>query len=172
VEENFCKTLYIVGTGVKCIPLYLNLVIEKVKNCAKGAALQTGTKLTVSVFEDIGNNLLKNIPLAKEYNENFESLGQEIDSEPFLLGSSDIGNLSHRLPALHPMVKTAESCSLHTVEFLNFGKTNLAYNGMINGMKAMGMTAVRILMDSEFLKSVKEDFKKNKIKESKKRKEK
>ena len=39
---------------------YLNEVIEKVKNCAKGASLQTGAELTISVFEDPGNDLLKN----------------------------------------------------------------------------------------------------------------
>ena len=141
---------------------YLNEVVEKVKNCARGAALQTGAELTISVFEDPGNDLLKNSFLIKEYEENFELLGEKLDKEPFLLGSTDIGNLSYYIPVIHPMVKTAEGgCALHTVDFLNYGKTETAYNGMLTGMKSMALTAVRVLMDTEFLKNVKEDFAEN-----------
>lgn len=141
---------------------YLNEVIEKVKNCAKGAAIQTGAELTISVFEDAGNDLLKNSFLIKEYEDNFESSGEKLDEEPFLLGSTDIGNLSYYIPAIHPMVKTAGGgYALHTVDFLNCGKTGTAYDGMITGMKSIAMTAVRVLMDKEFLKNVKEDFAEN-----------
>jgi len=30
VEENFCKTLYVVGTGVKCIPLKIYMSKNKI----------------------------------------------------------------------------------------------------------------------------------------------
>jgi amidohydrolase len=137
----------------------LSEVVEKVKNCARGAALQTGAELDISVFEDSGNDLLENSFLIKEYEENFRSTGEKLDEEPFLLGSTDIGNLSHYIPVIHPMVKTAEEgCSLHTAEFLNYGKTETAYYGMMVGMKSIVMTAVRILTDPEFAKNVKEVF--------------
>lgn len=137
---------------------YLNEVVEKVKNCARGASLQTGAELTISVFEDPGSDLLKNSYLNKEYEENFASLGFKLDDDPFLLGSTDIGNLSHYMPAIHPMVKTAENCALHTVECLNYGTTELAYNGMLAGMKSIGMTGIKVLIDSEFLKNIKKEF--------------
>ncbi|MCK5093654.1 MAG: M20 family metallopeptidase [Spirochaetes bacterium] len=141
---------------------YLNEVVEKVKNCAKGAALQTGAELEISIFEDPGNDLLKNSTLIKEFEENFESLGEKIDPDPFLLGSSDIGNLSYKIPVVHPMVKTAdEGIALHTDKFLKFGKSDTAYRGMAAGMKSILMTAVRILMDPDFLKRIKNDFKEN-----------
>ncbi|MCK5570496.1 MAG: M20 family metallopeptidase, partial [Spirochaetes bacterium] len=141
---------------------YLNEVVEKVKNCAKGAALQSGAELEISIFEDPGNDLLKNSPLIKEFEENFESLGEKIDPEPFLLGSSDIGNLSYKIPVVHPMVKTAdEGIALHTDEFLKFGKSDTAYRGMAAGMKSILMTSVRILMDPDFFKRIKNDFKEN-----------
>ena len=137
---------------------YLNEVVQKVKNCANGAALQKGADLSISVFEDPGNDLLKNSYLNKEYEENFQSLGFKLDDDPFLLGSSDIGNLSHYMPAIHPMIQTAEDCALHTVEFLNYGKTEVAYKGMLAGMKSIGMTGIKVLMDSEFLNNIKKEF--------------
>jgi len=141
---------------------YLDKVVEKVKNCARGAALQTGNGLTISVFHDSTSNLLKNSFLIKEFEENFKSTGEKLDEDPFLLGSSDIGDLSYFIPTIHPMVKTAEEgYALHTVEFLNYGKTETAHYGMIVGMKSMAMTAVRVLMDGQFLKNVREDFLEN-----------
>ena len=138
---------------------YLNEVVEKVKNCARGSALQTGAELTISVFEDPGNDLLKNTNLIAEFERNFESLGAAMDNEPFLLGSSDIGNLSYQLPVLHPMVKTAnDGLALHTEEFLNCGKTTVAHDGMILGMKAIALTGARALMDKDFLNNIKVEF--------------
>jgi amidohydrolase len=144
---------------------YLNEVVEKVKNCARGAALQTGAELTISLFEDPGNDLLENSCLINDYEENFLSFGEKLDAEPFLFGSSDIGNLSYHIPVIHPMVKTSEgNIALHTVDFMNYGKSDIAYNGMLTGMKSIAMTGVRVLMDPEFLKNVKEEFiKKTKI---------
>jgi len=139
---------------------YLNEVVEKVKNCARGAALQTGAELTVSVFEDPGNDLLKNRNLISEFEKNFRELGGIMDDEPFLLGSSDIGNLSYILPVLHPMVKTAkEGLALHTEEFLKCGKTETAYDGMVMGMKSVALTAARLMLDSDFFESVRSEFK-------------
>lgn len=138
---------------------YLNEVIEKVNNCAKGAELQTGAKLDISIFEDPGNDLLRNENLISEFEQNFSKIGGEMDNEPFLLGSSDIGNLSYNKPVLHPMVKTAaKGCALHTDKILEFGKSELAHEGMLDGMKSIAMTAVRALMEDKFLEDVKKEF--------------
>lgn len=138
---------------------YLNEVIERVKNCARGAALQTGAELTISVFEEQCSDLLKNTKLIDEFERNFVSLGGEIDTEPFLLGSSDIGSLSYTLPVIHPMVKTAgDGCALHTEEFLKCGTTDIAHEGMILGMKSIALTGARAMIDPGFLKAVKEEF--------------
>ncbi len=138
---------------------YLNEVIEKVKNCARGAALQTGSELEINVFDDSCNDLLKNNTLIAEYERNFLSLGGEIDSEPFLLGSSDIGTVSYEMPVIHPMVKTSgDGIALHTQEFLKCGKTDIAYNGMMIGMKSMALTGARVMLEPEFLRAIKEEF--------------
>ena len=139
---------------------YLNEVTEKVKNCARGAALQTGAELEITAFDDPCNNLLKNNILIAEYERNFISLGGEIDDRPFLLGSSDIGNLSYELPVIHPMVKTSgDGIALHTQEFLKCGKDDIAYDAMMLGMKSMALTGARVMLEPEFLRAVKEEFK-------------
>ena len=85
---------------------------------------------------------------------------ERLDHEPFLLGSSDIGNLSYEIPVLHPMVQTADDgLALHTEEFLKCGKTDIAYKGMILGMKSIALTGAKVLLEPEFLKKIKEEFK-------------
>ena len=138
---------------------YLNKVVNKVKNCAKGSALQTGAKLKISSFEDPGSDLMPNSNLLEEYENNIISLGIKIETKPFSFGSSDIGNLGYFIPVIHPMVKTIDKgIGLHTQKAINYGKSELAYEGMLNGMKAIGMTGLRVLMDYDFLKKVKEEF--------------
>ncbi|MFC2145096.1 M20 family metallopeptidase [Actinomycetota bacterium] len=138
---------------------YLNEVIEKIKDCARGAELQTGAKLEISIFEDPGNDLLRNETLISEFENNFIEIGGKLDSEPFLLGSSDIGNLSYNLPVLHPMVQTAEKgTALHTDKMLEFGKSDFAHKGMMSGMKAVAMTAIKAFMDDDFLGTIKKEF--------------
>jgi amidohydrolase len=140
---------------------YLNEVTEKVKNCARGAALQTGAELTITSLFEPGNDLLRNEPLLREYEENFLAQGGALDEEPFLLGSSDIGGLSYSLPAIHPMVQTADAgLALHTDAFAKLGKSEVAFGGMIKGMKALCLTAARLLVDPKFLEQVKSDFEK------------
>jgi len=138
---------------------YLDKVVKKVKDCARGAALQTGADLEISKLQEGGVDLLENKALIEEFKKNFKSLGGDFDSRPCVLGSSDIGNLSYVIPVIHPMVKTSgDDCALHTVEFLKYGKSGKAHDGMILGMKAMALTAARAFLDDGFIKSVKSDF--------------
>jgi len=162
IPENASARFYIRSKNRK----YLEEVIKKVKNCARGAALQTGAKLKISKFEASGNNLLRNLNLCMEFEKNLINLGVEIDNEIFLFGSSDIGNLSFILPVLHPIVRTSEpGIALHTIEFRDCGKDEIAYNGMILGMKATALTAIRILLDNCYLKSIKKEFDESKKKD-------
>ena len=49
--------------------------------------------------------------------------------------------------------------ALHTEEFLKCGKTDIAYKGMMLGMKSIALTGARVMLEPEFLKNVKEEFK-------------
>jgi len=155
IPENASASFYIRSRS----RAYLDEIMEKVKNCAKGAAIQTGTKLKISRFEASGNNLLINHNLCTEFEKNLENLGASMDREPFIFGSSDIGNLSNLMPVLHPVVQTAPAgTALHTERYRDCGKSQIAYNGMILGMKACALTAARILLDRDFFEKIKKEF--------------
>jgi len=137
----------------------LDSVLNKVINCAKGSAIAAGAELKTNIYEGPCKDLLINSALIGEYANNFTSLGGSIYQAPMLLGSSDAGDLSYCIPVLHPMIKTAVTgTNLHTEEFLGYGKSSIAYNSMILGMKAIALTAAKVMLDKDFLDLVKAEF--------------
>ena len=140
---------------------YLNEIVDKVKNCARGAAIQTGAKLKISFFEKSVDDYIGNDKLIKEYSENLGFLGETINPEPKISGSSDIGNLSYLMPALCPVVKIAPpGVELHTVDMAHASFSKTGHHGLITGTKALAMTGLRIMADNNFYNSVKQSFKK------------
>ena len=140
---------------------YLNEIVERVKNCARGAAIQTGAKLKISFFEKSVDDYVGNETLVEEYSENLKLLGENIDPIPKISGSSDIGNLSYLMPTLCPVIKVAPiGVELHTLEMAQCSYSKTGHHGLITGAKALGMTGLRILADSDFYSSIRSSFKK------------
>ncbi len=140
---------------------YLNEIVEKVKNCARGAAIQTGAKLKISFFEKSVDDYVGNDVLIKEYSENLLMLGENIDPNHKISGSSDIGNISYLIPTLCPVIKVAPAgVELHTVEMAQSTNSKTGIHGLIVGTKALGMTGLRVLVDNDFFNSVRASFKK------------
>lgn len=138
---------------------YLTYVTEKVKNCAKGASIQTGALLEISYFEDSLNDLNNNKVLEEEYMLNLISLGESISDEPEILGSNDIGNVSYIIPTIAPVIKIAkEGVELHTSLMTEASHSKLGQHGLEVGCKALAMTGIRLLYDKIFYKTVKDSF--------------
>jgi len=60
-----------------------------------------------------------------------------------VVGSTDMGNVSHLVPSIHPMIASAPSgTSIHTKQFAQFARSPLADKAVLDGAKAMAMTAI------------------------------
>jgi len=135
--------------------------VEKVKNCARGAAIQTGSKLKISYFEKSVDDYIGNDALTEEYSRNMGLLGESTDPESKISGSSDIGNLSYLIPTLCPVVKIAvKGVELHTIEMAHSSYSKTGNHGLVVGTKALSMTGLRVLSDNDFFGAVKSNFKK------------
>ena len=97
------------------------------------------------------DDYIGNEALIEEYLSNMKLLGETVDIEPKISGSSDIGNLSYLMPTLCPIVKIAlKGVELHTLEMAHSSYSKTGNHGLITGTKALAMTGLRILSDSEF----------------------
>ena len=93
-------------------------VIEKVKKIAEGAALMTGATLEMERYELPYDDLKTNEKLSEMFNENLRALGiTDINPGKATGGSSDIGNVSHVAPTIHPYIGITDCPMIgHSVE--------------------------------------------------------
>ncbi|MEG1408832.1 MAG: amidohydrolase [Terrisporobacter sp.] len=153
-EKSACK-FYIRASERK----YLNEVTEKVINCAKGAELMTGAKLTYRYFENSFDNIINNRILQDITKKNLVQVGitDILDGKEGPVGSTDIGNVSQVCPTmyteialeLNPMVYVHES------EFLNYANSKEAYDKLHKSVKAMVGCALEIYLEDGLLNKIK-----------------
>jgi amidohydrolase len=145
---------------------YVNELVEKVKKCAEGAALQTGAEMKWSFYEFSYDDMVTNSPLSEAFNKELLSLGvneEEILEQKNGSGSLDMGNVSQAAPSIHPYIKICnEAYACHTHEFWEAAMSEQAKEAMILGAKAMALTGYEVLTNQELLKQIKEEFESNK----------
>jgi amidohydrolase len=134
---------------------YYSEVVEKVVNCAKAAAMATGCKLEYSQFERTCLGLNENPVLVKIFKEKLKELGIP-EGPPVFGGSTDMGDVSYRLPAIHPFLKCAENDEFpHTEEFLEAMKKPYAKESAVTGMKLLALTGLALFENPELLDKLK-----------------
>ncbi len=144
-------------------------VVEKFKNCVKGAALATGTKESIKVEDTVYEPLMTNNVLMESYAGHMKTLGIEVEeqSPSNFGGSSDIGNVSQVVPAIHPSIQITEpgqEVPGHSQEFTLAAKSECARTAMLLGIQALAMCGADLLGKPETLNAVKQAFRKTSTK--------
>lgn len=129
---------------------YLDEIIKKVHNCARGAALATETEVTWRNFEASFMDMLPNGPaetMAKKY---FAEMGLEVTPCGTFMGSSDMGDVSYRCPALQPEIDiSGENIEAHTRAFAEATQKPRAHEAMRDGAKIIGRCLLEVISDGE-----------------------
>lgn len=144
----------------------VNKLVEKVKQCAEGAALQTGATVKSSFYEFSYDDMITNQTLSDLFTKQLVDLGvepSEIQEQRDGSGSLDMGNVSQVVPSIHPYVKICnEAYACHTHEFREAAMSDQGRDAMILGAKSMALTGLEILTNKELLAKIKAEFLKNK----------
>lgn len=140
---------------------YLKELVEKVKNCAKGASLAAGTKLEITKYEYSYDNMVTNKHLSKVFCEKLKSLGcNDMNEARESFGSLDAGNVSQICPTIHPYFDITNDTNVigHTVEMANATKTEYAYEQMKLTIGALALTGIEVIQNKELLEEIKKEF--------------
>lgn len=141
---------------------YLDELKTSVVNCFKGAAKSTGCRLRYRWGNRTYNTMNNNMSLANIFSDNLKSLGRKVQSfDPrYGFGSTDMGNVSHQVPAIHPSISITNASNIHThtKEFAQAVISESGHRAMLDGAKAMAMTIVDLLGDENKLTAVKSEF--------------
>ena len=139
---------------------YLNHVVEKAKHIAEAAALATGCRWEMRNFEYSNDNLITNKALADTYAAHLTSLGiDDIQPPSPNMGSTDMGNVSHVAPSIHPSMRIGSDKLIgHTHEFCRAASTMEAMDAMLSAAKAMALTGLDVLLDVALRCRIREEF--------------
>ncbi len=140
---------------------YTHEIADRVLRCAEAAAAATGTRLTHKILGGY-KNMINNVTMAHRYAQHCETLGVKAPDAPpdMPTGSTDMGDVSHALPAIHPIFRIADpgAGNCHEERFAKHTDTPRAYEAMIRVAKAMALTAYDLLADPALMESAKREF--------------
>lgn len=142
---------------------YLKEMVDKVGRCAEGSALALGANVKVTKRKLYKGKKI-NEPLVEILWNNYASQGVEMRSwkesiSGMPMASTDLGDVSQRIPVVSSSIKIAEPGTPgHSRQMADASVTKEGLEAMIIGTKALAMTIVELLAESEKLKKAKEYF--------------
>jgi len=140
---------------------YLNELQPKVINCFRGAAAAIGARLKYK-WDKLRYSAMKmNQTLALLYAENLKTTGRTpvVPRPGPGAGSTDMGNVSQIVPAIHPMIAIApRNVTIHSEEFARAAASDTGMKGLRDGAVAVAMTVTDLLSRPDVLAAVKEEF--------------
>ncbi len=128
---------------------------ERVLECLRAGALATGCTMEHTWLEPAYADLRSDAALEDLYAANAASLGRPLldpSDDVMVCGSTDMGNVSHLVPSIHPMIAVAPAgVSIHTPEFALHAVSAAGDAAVIDGAKAMAMTIADLWHDADAL---------------------
>jgi amidohydrolase len=140
---------------------YLEEMKLKVAACFEAGATATGATLALHWNPNQYAAMNTNVPIAEAHRRNLAALGRSVpeDDRPRPLGSTDMGNVSKIVPGIHPSIAIAPpDVNGHSPRFAEFAAAPSGQRAVIDGAKALAMTAIDILADGELRRSMREAF--------------
>ncbi|SMC89617.1 amidohydrolase [Sporomusa malonica] len=122
-------------------------VLPAVRRLADGVAAATGTTVTTLHYEPLFKELINDLRLMELFQNNMALLGEPVTvlTPEDAGGSTDVGNVSHRTPTLHPDLAIGCNLVAHTPDFAVAAGSDYAQKRLLAGAKAMAMTAIDLL---------------------------
>ena len=140
---------------------YTEEIGARVIRCAEAAAMATGT-IVEAIIEGGYKNLINNLSMAHRYAAHNEALGTRSPVAPDNIptGSTDMGDVSHVMPAIHPAFAISRhgEGNCHEDAFVAHADSTRGYDAMIRVAKAMAMTAYDLLAEPELMAATKKEF--------------
>ncbi|KAG0088242.1 hypothetical protein BGZ93_010506 [Podila epicladia] len=134
----------------------------------ESAAETTGCTVTIEKVMEylpLNNNAL----LTDRFGAHMESfgahyMGRQVD-ETYPTGSTDMGNVTHAMPGIHPVfnITSLESerepgLSTHSILFAERARTETAHKTAIRAGKALSLTGLDVILDAEFTRGVRKEY--------------
>ena len=119
-----------------------------VERCAKGAAMASGVDVEINARQGY-KDMVNNMSLARAFGEHLAALGRRgSESDPRVgAGSTDMGDVSHALPSIHPYLAIVDEneALCHEHRFEKAAGSDRGLDTALVAAKALARTAIEVL---------------------------
>jgi amidohydrolase len=137
----------------------LETLFGRFQDCCNGAALATGCRCEVNIKPPSLDPMKRNKALEQLWLKNAELLGLAVTQKIGPSGSTDLGNLSWIMPVIQPFVAICDQdVALHSTAFADATRTQRGRKAMLDGAKAMALTALDYLRTPDAQRAAQEEF--------------
>lgn len=129
---------------------YLYEVMDQIKKCGEGAAIATGTEVTITEMDEINKEIRNDKKLVNIIRNNFEVSGEEYIERDLTqgIGSTDTGNVTHEIPAIQAYIKLRDHVATHTEEFREAAGGEEGKRALLQAVKVLAMSGLDIFMEN------------------------
>ncbi|QQT11902.1 M20 family metallopeptidase [Staphylococcus pasteuri] len=136
----------------------LDVLTEKVKQIARGAAIQTGCDYEFGPIQNGVNELIKSPKLDDLFEKYATEMGEAVIDDDFGYGSTDTGNVSHVVPTIHPHIKIGSRNLVgHTHRFREAAASLQGDQALIKGAKIMALMGLELINDTSLFNEIVEE---------------
>ena len=129
------------------------------ERCASASAGAVGATYKIWNNEPGNMDMVTNETLGDVFNRYYEELGGGVMQKGNSGGSTDMGDVSHVVPAIHPWIGlNCPAFNLHSKGFADATITSAGDRAIELGGQALALTAIEVLTDPELLAAVKAEF--------------
>jgi amidohydrolase len=132
-------------------PAYARDLVRRVVACAEAGAAATGARMEWREYMPPYLNMVPNQNIGAAFQANLEAIGRPMNTrrERSGAGSTDFGNVSHRIPVSCAMLRICgPEAGWHTREVAAATRTAEGHAAIVDGAKGLAMTALDILFDA------------------------
>lgn len=121
--------------------------------CLEGGAQAAGCDVEIEWRDPTYAHMVHNRVIGECYRANAAALGRTVaDPSPDVrvVGSSDMGNVSQVVPAIHPVIKVAPpGVTIHTPDFAGFAAGPEGDQAVLDGAKLLAWTVADLWLDPD-----------------------
>jgi amidohydrolase len=133
----------------------------RVQACFEAGAKGSGSEVDVRWANVDYLDLNTNWPLADCFQKHGESIGREFLKPEALggAGSTDMGNVSYRVPSIHPMLASAPpNVVIHHPDFARWAGSEMGDAAALDGARTLALTAAEYLLSPALQTDVDKTF--------------
>jgi amidohydrolase len=135
-------------------------LVPRLEDVFRGAALMTGTEVTITPSSAPYLEIVNNGPLEAAFTRHATRRGRSV--APYDMadgtGSTDMGNVSQAVPGLHGMLDIDDAAMPHTAAFEVAAGSGRADATVLDGAAVLAGIAAELFLDAGLLAETKADF--------------